>query len=299
MRTHAPAVPVPVVVEVDGSADDLHVVDYATQEAQRSGTGLVLARAYRGYGTSPRETSWSRDQAGRDLRTALGHVRRQVGFRIPVDTVAREGTRHEVLAQLSRTARLVVVPRGRARGPQRLVAAHGDLVLASATWCPLVVVPRTWKPTSAQTAVAVGIDGTELSWEAVGHAFAAAARLGSELIVVHAETGPTRPVRRHDELAWASTAELTVAETLAGWQEQYPEVKVERVLSAEPATLALTRCSARAGLLVLGIHPGRNHLVADPVAREALAAATSPVVLVRHTVTAVELARHAHAAGRL
>lgn len=299
MLTHGPAVAAPVVVEVDGSADGLHVVDYAAQQAERSGTRLVLARAYRGYGTSPRETSWSRDQAGRDLRTALAHVRRQVGFRVWVDTVAREGTRHEVLAQLSRTARLIVVPRGRARGPQRLVAAHGDLVLASATWCPLVVVPRTWKPATAPTAVAVGIDGTELSWEAVGHAFAAASRLGAELIVVHAETGPASPVSRHDELAWASAADLTIAETLAGWQEQYPEVKVERVHSAEPATLALTRCSARAGLLVLGIHPGRNHLVADPVAREALAAATNPVVLVRHTVTAVELARHAHAAGRL
>src|SRR4029450_9042712 len=47
-----PPSPAPFVVEGGGSADDLHVVDYAMQEAQRSGTGLVLARAYRGYGTS-------------------------------------------------------------------------------------------------------------------------------------------------------------------------------------------------------------------------------------------------------
>jgi hypothetical protein len=287
------------VVEVDGTADGLHIVDYATREAELAGTGLVLARPYRGYGTAPRETSWSRDQAGRELRTAQGHVRRQVGFKIPVQTVAREGNRHEVLTQLSRTARLLVVPRRRARGPQRLIAAHGDLVLGAGAWCPLVVVPRTWKPATAPTSVAVGVDGTELSWEAVGHAFATASRLGATLIVVHAETGPARPVTPRAERAWASAAGLTIAETLAGWQEQYPEVKVERMLSAEPATLALTRCSVRAGLLVLGIHRGRNRLVTDPVAREALAAATSPVVLVRHTVTALELARHNHAVVRL
>jgi nucleotide-binding universal stress UspA family protein len=289
-----PAPVAPVVVEVDGSADVLRVVDYAIREAELAGTGLVLVRAYRGYGPVPRDTTWSRDQAERELRSALAHVRRQIGFRIPVSTVSREGVRHEVLAQLSRTARVLVVPRRRARGPQRLVAAHGDMVLANATWCPLVVIPRTWKPATAPAAVAVGIDGTELSWEAVGHAFSAASRLAAKLIVVHAATPPAWD----DGPDWASAAGLTIAETLAGWQEQYPEVRVERVLSSQPATLALTRCSIHAGLLVLGIHPGRDRLVTDPVAREALAAATSPVVLVRHTVTAVELAGHAHAASR-
>ena len=289
--------PAPVVVEVDGSADGLHVVDYATQEAERTGAGLVLVRAYRGYGSDCRETAWSRDQAGRDLRAAQAHVRRQVGFGVPVRIVAREGGRHEVLTQVSRMARSLVVPRRRVRGPQRLVAAHRDLLLGSVSWAPLVVVPRTWKPATSR-AVAVGVDGTELSWEALGHAFAAAARLETDLVVVHAHPGPRHPVGRDAELSWAGAAELTVAETLAGWQQDYPDVKVERMLSAEPAALALARSSARAALLVLGVHPGRNQLVTDPVAREALAAATCPVVLVRHTVSAVELARHARATAR-
>ena len=287
--------PAPVVVEIDGTADGLHVVDYATQEAEHTGAGLVLARAYRGYGTTCRETSWSHDQADRELRTALAHVRRQVGFAIAVRMVAREGSRHEVLTQLSRVARSVVVPRRRARGPQRLVAAHQDLLLGGACWAPLTVVPRTWKPSSAHRAVTVGVDGTELSWEAVEHAFAVAARSESCLVVVHAQHGPRRPVGHDAELAWADAAELTMAETLAGWQERYPDVRVERILSAEPATLALARYSSQADLLVLGIHPGRNRLMIDRVAREALAAAPSPVVLVRHTVTAAELARHTRA----
>lgn len=289
----------PIVVEIDGTADGLHVVDYATQEAERTGAGLLLVRPYRSYGSSCRETSWSRDQAGRELRTARAHVRRQIGFAVPVRIVAREGSRHEVLTQLSRAARSVVVPRRRARGPQRLTAAHQDLLLGGASWAPLVVVPRTWKPASTPSAVAVGIDGTELSWEAVGHAFAAAARRGADLVVVHAQNGPRHCVSREAERAWVDTAELTVAETMAGWQAQYPDVHVERILSTEPATLALARSSSEAALLVLGIRPGRNQLVTDPVACEALAAASSPVVLVRHTVTAVELARHARAGARI
>jgi Universal stress protein family len=272
----------PVVVEVDGTADGLRVVDFATREALRCGTDLVLVRPYRDWQGSGRR----RDEAGRELRAALAHVRRQVGYRVTARTVAREGSRRDVLAQLSRTAQLLVIARQRVRGPQRLVAAQDDLVLASHSRSPVVVVPRTWKPDSGRTAVAVGVDGTQTSSEAVGYAFAAAARRRVRLLVVHAEAGPPGPVTEADELAWRSRAGLTVAETLAGWQQGYPEVDVERLLSTEPVSQALTRWSARAGLLVLGVHTDRNRMYADPIAREALAAATCPVAMVRHHVTA-------------
>jgi Universal stress protein family len=284
----------PVLVEVDGTADGLHVVDFATQEALRCGADLVLVRPYRDWQGNGRR----RDEAGRELRAALAHVRRQVGYRVTARTVAREGSRRDVMAQLSRTAQLLVVARQRVRGPQRLVAAQNDLVLASRSRSPVVVVPRTWKPDSGRTAVAVGVDGTETSWEAVGYAFAAAAGRGVRLLAVHAEAGPVGPVSKDDELAWSSRAGLTVAETLAGWEQRCPDVSVVRLLSTEPVSQSLARWSARAGLLVLGLHTDRNPMFADPIAREALAAATCPVAMVRHHVTARELDRNARLASR-
>lgn len=284
----------PVVVEVDGTADGLHVIDFATQQAQRSGADLVLVRPYRAYGTAAGDVARARDDAGRELRAACAHVHRQVGYTVGVRTVAREGSRSDVMAQVSRTAGLLVVARSRARGPQRLISAQQDLQLGGRSRCPVVVVPRVWKPDSVRTAVAVGVDGTELSWEAVGFAFAAAEQRRGRLIVVHAEAGPGTD----DELAWGDRAGLTVAETLAGWQELYPDVSVVRLLSTEPVPQALTRWSARTSLLVLGVHSDRSRVFTDPITREALAAATCPVAMVRHSTTPAEITRNGRVMSR-
>lgn len=280
-----------VVVEIDGTADGLHVVDYAIREAQRAGVELVLVRPYRGDATTSGGTSSAHEQADGELRTARAHVRRQVGYQIPVRAIPREGSRTAVLTQLSRSAALLVVPRRRARGHQRLMAAQADLLLAGLSTCPVVVVPRPWKPVGSNCDVTVGMDGTRRSWDAVGHAFAAAARQGGRLVVVNTQRGPPRPVSHDAEPARANAAEPVMAETFADCRDKYPAVTVERVPSSGSVALALTRYSAHAGLLVLGVHAGRDRLVADPVVREALAAATSPVVLVQHFAVPYELTR--------
>jgi hypothetical protein len=147
-----------VVVEVDGSADGLRVVDFASAEALRTGADLLLAAPYRScVGTPPQRSLWSRDEADRRLREAVAHVHRQIGHQVPVRTVARDGHRPEVLAQLGWTARLLVVPRQRARGAQRLVAAADDVALAARSRCPVIVVPREWKPSQLDRMVAVGV----------------------------------------------------------------------------------------------------------------------------------------------
>jgi nucleotide-binding universal stress UspA family protein len=275
-----------VVVEVDGSADGLRVVDFASADALRTGADLLLAAPYRSFaGAPPQRPPWSRDEAERRLREAVAHVHRQIGHQIPVRTVARDGHRLDVLAQLGWTARLLVVPRQRARGPQRLVAAAHDVALAARSRCPVIVVPREWKPSRADRIVAVGVDGTALSWEAVEYAFSAAEQRAGKLVVVHADTPPCRPVSQDAEQAWIAANDLTVAETLAGWQERHPDVPVVRLVTSEPVLEALPRRSALAGLLVLGVHVDRNRTIGDPVARRAVAAATCPVAMVRHHVT--------------
>lgn len=271
-----------IVVEVDGTADELRVIDFATAEALRLGAELLLARPYR---RGPAEHRAS-DVAGRQLREALAHVRRQVGFALPVRTVAREGSRPHVLAQLGRRADALVVARQRVRGPDRLHAAWADLRMAGRTDGPVVVVPRVWKPSGADRQVVVGVDGSALSREAVEYAFASADRRGGDLTVVHARNGS----------AWPDEAGLAVAETLAGWQQHFPGVAVRRVIGPGPIEQLLAREADAAGLLVLGTHPGPT--AADPVAWRALAAATCPVALVRHLVPVQCRATTADLAGR-
>jgi nucleotide-binding universal stress UspA family protein len=289
-----------VVVEVDGSAEGLHVVDYAALEAIRSGAELVLAAPYHAHssfnamtpGYLPKPPA---ELADADLRVAVAHVRHHYGYDLALAAVSEEGSRLKVLPQAARHARLLVVGRGRARGPHRLVAAQGNIFLAERASCPLLVVPMTWKPSAADRRIAVGIDGTPLSVEAVEFAFCTAADREGDLIVVHAQHAP-----RHDsdrggvEESWVRRADLTVSETLAGWTDEYPAVRVTRFLTARPVVEALIHEGAEVGLVVLGAHAGLLP-VGDPVTRRAVAAMPCPVAIVPHHATAAERDQRAHA----
>jgi nucleotide-binding universal stress UspA family protein len=283
----------PVVVEVDGSAEGLHIVDYAALEAIRSGAELVLAAPYPAHssfnpmthGYAPMPPGELADQF---LRVAVAHLRHHYGYGLPVTAVSEEGSRLKVLPQAARHARLLLVGRSRARGPQRLVSAQGDIFLTARTGCPVIVVPLTWKPSAIDRQIAVGIDGTPLSLEAVEFAFRTAADREGDLTVVHAQHAP-----RHDrdrdgvDDSWVRRADLTVAETLAGWTDEYPEVRVTRFLTARPVVEALVHEGAEAGLVVLGARAGLLP-VGDPVTRRAVAAMACPVAIVPHHVTAAE-----------
>lgn len=290
----------PVVVEVDDNAEGLHVVDYAALEALRSGAELVLVAPYQAHGSynpmtpgyQPKPPAEIADAA---LRQAVAHVRHHYGYELQVTAVSEEGGRLKVLPQTARHARLLVVGRARTRGPHRLVAAQGNITLTARTGCPVIVVPLTWRPGLLDRKVAVGIDGTPLSLEAVEFAFRATADREGELTVVHAQHAPRHdPVDGSVESSWVRRGDLTVSETLAGWADEYPEVKVTRFLTAKPVVEALVREGAQAGLVVLGARAGLLP-IGDPIARRAVAAMACPVAIVPHHVTAEDRGRQARA----
>ena len=144
----------------------------AAHEAIRTGARLVLAASV---------------DASVD---AMAHVRQRFGYRLAVRVVSERGSRLKVLAQAARQARLLVVGRSRTRGPQRLVAAQTNLNLAARVGCPVVVVPLSWRPSQLDRKVAVGIDGSGQSAQAVEFAFRAAAAREGDLIVVRAGLPP-------------------------------------------------------------------------------------------------------------
>jgi nucleotide-binding universal stress UspA family protein len=291
----------PVVAEVDGSAEGLRVVDYAALEAIRSGAELVLAAPYPAHsshnpirpGYLPKPPD---ELADGSLRIAVAHVRHHYGYGLALTAVSAAGSRLKVLAQAARHARVLVVGRTRTRGPHRLVAAQGNIFLAVRAGCPVIVVPLTWQPSEIDRNVAVGIDGTSLSIEAVEFAFRAATDREGGLTVVHAAHAP-----RHDsdrggvEQSWVRRADVIVAESLAEWTDEYPEVTVTRFLTARPVVEALVHEGAEVGLVVLGARAGLLP-VCDPVTRRAVAAMTCPVAIVPHQLTAVEHDRRTRAA---
>lgn len=283
----------PVVVEIDGSVEALRVVDYAALEAIQAGAELVIAAPYQPHGPlTPVDQQLSPAEfADAVLRRASAHVRHRYGRELAFVAVSEPGSRLRVLPQVAKQARLLVVPRISARGPQRLVAAQSNLFLAARAGCPVIVVPTSWRPSEADRRLVVGIDGSPVSAEAVEFAFRTAAERGGELMVVHAQRAP-----RHDrdgaEQSWVQRAELTVAETMAGWADEFPRVPVTRFLTARPVVDALVHEGAQAGLVVIGARGGQLPL-GDPVARRTVAALTCPVAIVPHQVTVAELDQQA------
>ncbi|GAA1599397.1 MULTISPECIES: universal stress protein [Kribbella] len=295
----------PVVVEVDGTAENLRVVDYACAEALREGAKLVLVAPYAAHSSySPMTPQYTpappAELADAALRAAVAHVRHREGYATELAALAEEGPRIRVLAHAARTARALVIGRSRSRGPQRLLHTQANLTLAARAGCPTVVVPLSWKPSLLDRKVAVGIDGTPLSAEALEFAFAETAGREGDLTVVHAGVPAERPFADEDpECSWISRADYVLSETLAPWTSRFPDVKVTRYLSSRPPAAALVHESSAVGLIVVGAHSGP--LPMDPVARRSLAAMTCPIAVVPHHLTddeRLQIVRHGRAAVR-
>ncbi|TCO20322.1 universal stress protein family protein [Kribbella steppae] len=282
----------PIAVEVDGTAEGLRIVDYACMEALRIGAELILAAPYHAHAAhSPMQPGQlpepPAELADASLRAAVAHIRHRYGYGLQLNAVSQEGSRQRVLPTIARHARMLIVGRTRARGPQRLLAAQGNLFLAGRTGCPVVVVPLSWRPSAADRKVAVGIDGTPLSAEALEFAFREAADREGDLIVLHAGEDKVREDAGH---SWITRADHAMSEALAPWASEFPEVRVTRFLTGRDAVAALVHESREVGLIVVGAHAGPL-AIADPVARRSVAAMTCPVAIVPHHPTVAERER--------
>ncbi len=92
-----------------------------------------------------------------------------------------------------------------------------------------------------------------------------------------------------DWSAIASTAEETLAERLAGWQERYPDVTVRRVVVFDKPARHLLNQSESAQLVVVGSHGrgGFAGMVLGSVSTAVVHAARTPVIVARQRITKI------------
>ncbi|MFR9730077.1 universal stress protein [Saccharopolyspora sp. MS10] len=109
--------------------------------------------------------------------------------------------------------------------------------------------------------VVVGVDGSRISARAVGFAFDHAARHGAELLAALAwDELPRDAIApaggwRLDWTDVTRSCERQLAESIAGWQEQYPDVPVRHeVTTTELPAELLLRHAREADLVVVGRH---------------------------------------------
>jgi nucleotide-binding universal stress UspA family protein len=132
--------------------------------------------------------------------------------------------------------------------------------------------------------VLVGVDGSVASEDATALAFDEASRRGVDLVALHAwsDVG-VFPVLGMDWHQYEDEGHEVLAERLAGWQEQYPDVHVRRRIVCDQAARWLIEESQTAQLLVVGSHGrgGFAGMMLGSVSSKVAQASKAPVIVVR------------------
>jgi nucleotide-binding universal stress UspA family protein len=253
-----------IVVGIDDSPSARAAVQWAARDAELRNVPLTLVHA-----VSPEVSTWLRAPAPAGvLRWQQDHGRRLVDEALKVVEAASRGggpaaVQSEILStaavptliDLSKDAEMVVAgSQGSGRWPgQRLGSVSSGLLRHA--HCPVAVVhdEDAPGPPLSQAPVLLGVDGSAASELATAIAFDEASRRRVGLVAPHAWSDlDAADWAETDWLTTQSAAEEVLAERLAGWQEQYPDVDVRRtVVQAQPARQIAER-SEGAQLVVVG-----------------------------------------------
>ncbi|MEU4445241.1 universal stress protein [Actinosynnema sp. NPDC050801] len=253
----------PIVVGVDGSASALTAVKWAAEEAARHRVPLKLVHAFllptRGYPEivlTGHEVREAFEQQARQWLDEAAAVAGETAPGVEVEASVVIDRPAAALIAASRGARLVVLGSRGLGGFSGLLVGSVAVALAAHGESPAVVVRDGVRRDGP---VVVGVDGSPASEEAVAFAFAEASLLGAPLTAVIAWTDFLVDSAYHSRFAvdWSQVEDehlRVLAERLAGWQEKYPDVHVDRVVVHDRPVRALLKAAEDARLLVVGSH---------------------------------------------
>jgi nucleotide-binding universal stress UspA family protein len=260
-----------VVVGVDGSPSSMQAAVHGAECARRRGVGLLLVHLTpHGSGDEARPMAGREVQerfgrsADRLVQAAADHVRETTGF---ADVTASVVEDHPVdgLLALSLDAALLVTGRRGTGGLPGLILGSTAGALVQHARCPVIALPDESEVDAAAPSVVVGVEGRPGDEQVLAFAVAEAAARSVVLRAVHA----WRDVPLESALGgfgplvdWSAVEEqerALLAEAVAPWRTEAPDVRIEEeVLRDGPAT-ALLGASAGAELLVVG-HRHRSRL---------------------------------------
>lgn len=274
-----------IIAGVDGSAPSAAAVEWAADDALRTGAELRIVHVLdrRPYDITSFPVSDQedllREAAGKVLRAAETTARTRQPA-VEVSTRLAEGVPAAVLRE-QEASELVIGNRGLGGFAGALLGSV-TMEVAGQAERPVVVVRA--EPHEKIGEIGVGVDDSDTSDPALGYAFEQARLRGATLRLIHAWQVPVHafaPEITYD-LGEVRAARCEVVRTrIAAWQARYPDVKlVENVQNAHPVdALTSTACD----LIVVGSH-GRGSLGSlflGSVSRGVLHHARCPVAVVR------------------
>lgn len=291
-----------VLVGVDGSDASFGAIDWAVKEAAQLGWGVKLVCAYSlpafsatsmdgGYGVMDE----SQLVAGSESIIAQAVAR--AGTEVPVTSQVIAGDPTHVLAELSKTASMVVIGKHRGGGLANRLLGAVSSSLPPLAHCSTVVVP--YRATDSQARgpvkrIVVGVDNSDSAKGALRRAIREARIWDAELTAFAAVTiiqgagafAFMPPSTDHDEIL-ASVKEgldVTVAQALA---ESESDITVRRHALDGSAAALLTEFSTAVDLVVVGTRGrgGFAGLLLGSTSQAVMSHSSCPVMVVPTRVT--------------
>ena len=283
-----------VVVGLDRSDQARAAVEYAAARAVRHRRPLRVVHAFEPSQYAVRSTiGWTPDLHGvlrnsaQRLVDETTEVLAMVYPDLEVQSRLEPGSAVEMLVEESEHADTVVVGSRGSGGFADLVIGSTALHVASQARCPVVAVPSPPDGEAPRHGVVVGVDGSALTESAIEFALQVASELDQPLVALHAWTNPARlgpgvmlPLVYDSDLV-ADEEGLVLAESMAGWAEKYPDVRIESKVARGHAVHALVTEAQHARLLVVGSRGrGAVRSLIGSVSHGVLHHATGPVAVV-------------------
>lgn len=279
----------PILVPYDGSPDARRALQWAAEEATRTSTPVrvmvvneVLPPTWGGVGGMAVVTEgFVLDAAG-----LLEQAQKTLADAGVGDVAVEQRSGHvvdELLRAAASSSSLVIGSRGHGRVGEALMGSVSQHLARHAT-CPVVVVREARDSQSRR--IVVGIDGSQTSMAALEYACRRAEGTRETVLAIHAWHVPVPSTD-----VWSSRPrsvdptehELLLAESIAGVQEDHPDVRLEHEVVEVAPSQCLVDASASASLVVVGSR-GRGFfsgMLLGSVSQDVLHRAACPVAVVR------------------
>lgn len=283
-----------VVVGVTGPGRETAALRFAAEQARREDAEVVLVHAFRMALMPPPPSVLMTNDSWRDVATwIVKQVQEELdeltGGSVASRTVVQSGSPSQVVVELSRGARLVVLQHRDPGVLGRIFVGSTVNGAAAHAHCPVVSVPEGWRPpedaSSAPSDVVVGVHEGGAPREALVAGLDQAAAAGARLRVVHAwrlDTAYDDIITARVAEDWRIEQELALGELVQRLRADRPEVRVRVEVRHQWPAQALVDLSETSGLVVVGRHGGHGWLPGHlgSVPRTVLREAACPVMVV-------------------
>ncbi|GAA5069380.1 universal stress protein [Nocardia callitridis] len=289
MRNHGS-----ILVGVDGSAGSIAALGWAARAAavHRAPLRLVhMVDPTADYGPGATEPLTSTDYTrledhGRWILDTCAHDAKQIVDTvdltpIEIGTELVFGASGPALVDRSAQCRALVVGSRERGSMRRALLGSVSAMLARRALCPVVVVRDGVRGSATKDPIVVGVDGTQISEPAIEAALIEASARGVALLAMHASSESDLTEPQGDR----AIGTMVLAESLAGWQERFPEVEIRREIVYDRPVHRLLECSEHAQLLVVGSRGrgGFASMLFGSTSQAVLLSAQCPIMVLRDT----------------